>query len=60
MQVTPSACKQKRLFPASSHSSISLVKKIAPGEEVQAANGIADQEPQAQGVLYMKKPRLIV
>jgi hypothetical protein len=35
-------------------------QKIAPSEAVQAANGIADQEPQAHGVLYMKKPRLIV
>ena len=60
MQVTPSACKPKRLFSASSHSGIGLVKKIAPSEAVQAANGIADQEPQAQGVPYMKKPKLIV
>ena len=59
MQVTPSACKPKRLFSASSHSGIALVKKIAPSEAVQAANGIADQEPQAHGVLYLNQPKLI-
>jgi hypothetical protein len=49
----------RRLF-GWGYPTIKTFKKIAPIDAVLAANGIADPEPQAHGVLYMKKPKLIV